>query len=260
MLRLRWYARVRGRRPAPQAAAPTPAPSRPRGGVNARARWSRTHGNSSPPAEQMQAATSPLLAPMVVAAARKKEALTPSDRAVAPSPGALAEVSNLIQTSHAPSISIVKRIGATIGHVPSSPEALPTEDEIEPTVFALAEQASPLPRHKFEKSLMTPWGYKQGPASPAEAACKSTGATSSSSWQEVRAGLLSPPPLATTLLASPMQADGQEAANEADGDKEEDDEQQERPAEPAMGRGGWLVNLVDYLQPQPSTATADDEA
>ena len=52
-----------------------------------------------------------------------------------------------------------------------------------------------------------------------------------------------------------MQADGQEAANEADGDKEEDDEQQER-----MGRGGWLVNLVDYLQPQPSTATADDEA
>jgi hypothetical protein len=202
----------------------------------------------------MQAATSPLLAPMVVAAARKKEALTPSDRAVAPSPGALAEVSNLIQTSHAPSISIVKRIGATIGHVPSSPEALPTEDEIEPTVFALAEQASPLPRHKFEKSLMTPWGYK-GPASPAEAACKSTGATSSSSWQEVRAGLLSPPPLATTLLASPMQADGQEAANEADGDKEEDDEQQER-----MGRGGWLVNLVDYLQPQPSTATADDEA
>jgi hypothetical protein len=207
----------------------------------------------------MQAATSPLLAPVMVAAARKKETLTPSDRAVAPSPEALAEVSNLIQTTHAPSISIVKRIGATMGHMPSSPEALPIEGENEPTVFALAEQASPLPRHKFEKSLMTPWGYK-GPASPAEAACKSTGQTSSSSWQEVRAGLLSPPPLAATLLASPMRADGHEAAGEADGATDEEDdeevEQQELPVEPAMGRGGWLVNLVDYLQPPLSTTTA----
>jgi len=189
----------------------------------------------------------------MVAAARKKESMIPGDRAVAPSPEALCEVSNLISTTHAPSISIVKRIGATMGHVPSSPEAVPTESENEPSVFALAEQASPLPRHKFDKSLMTPnvWGYKEEATT-----CKSTG-TSTSSWQEVRAGLLSPPPLAATLLASPARvagALGQEGADEEEDD--DDQEQQEQPAEPAMGRGGWLVNLVDYLQP--STSTTDE--
>lgn len=198
-------------------------------------------------------AASPLLAPVMVAAARKKESMVPGDRAVAPSPEALCEVSNLISTTHAPSISIVKRIGTTMGHVPSSPEALPTESEDEPSVFALAEQASPLPRHKFDKSLMTPnvWGRKEEAT-----ACKSTG-TSTSSWQEVRAGLLSPPPLAATLLASPARvagALGQEGA--AEENEDDDKEQQEQPAEPAVGRGGWLVNLVDYLQP--STSTTDE--
>lgn len=109
-----------------------------------------------PPSYTMASALSPVLAPVVVATARKKETMVPSDRAVAPTPEALAEVSNLIQTSHAPSISLVKRLGTTIGHVPSSPDAAPTDSENEPSVFALAAQASPLPMHKMEKSLMTP--------------------------------------------------------------------------------------------------------
>merc|ERR550514_2687640 len=135
-------------------------------------------------------ASSPLLAPVMVAAARKKESIIPSDRPVAPSREVLAEVSTQITTTHAPSISIVKRIGATIGNVPSSPEALPMDGENEPTVFALAEQASPLPRHTFDKSLITPNAYMCGRHKEATT-CKSTGSASTSSWQEVRAGLLS---------------------------------------------------------------------
>ena len=79
----------------------------------------------------------------------------------------------------------------------------------------------------------------------------------------MRAGLLSPPPLAATLLASPARAEialAEEGTAEPDQEKaakdvDDAEREQEGPTEPAMGRGGWLVNLVDYLQQQPPTET-----
>lgn len=187
---------------------------------------------------------SPLLVPVMVGAARKTT--VPSDRPVAPSPEALAEVSNLIQNSRGPSISLVKKTGNILSQR-SSPEARPVPDDELPTVFALAEQASPLPLHKVDNtsSSFTPWGYKA-----VQKEC--TSGTSSSSWQEVRAGLLSPPPLAAALLSSPVRpfADSGDEARQPDEDEEnEASDRHDEQSTTGTGRGGWLVSLVDYLQP-----------
>ena len=126
------------------------------------------------------------------------------------------------------------------------------DDEL-PTVFALAEQASPLPLHKVDNtsSSFTPWGYKA-----VQKEC--TSGTSSSSWQEVRAGLLSPPPLAAALLSSPVRpfADSGDEARQPDEDEE--NEASDRHDEQST-TGTGARRLVGQSRRLPTTCSARAE-
>lgn len=121
---------------------------------------------------------------------------------------------------------------------PSSPSAMPPALPLEDHSFsALVNAATPLKEisnnSKLNAGPLTPWGY---PQSAAKSEPKSV-ASSTASWQTLRAGLLSPPPLSSALLHSPP-------PNARLGELEDD----APPAEAPAGGGGWLVDLVEGMQ------------
>merc|ERR1719506_2464249 len=72
---------------------------------------------------------------------------------------------------------------------------------------ALAAAATPL-KNISNTSALTPWGYPTRPDEKVNSGKSSSG----TSWQTIRAGLLSPPPLIASLLSPPP--DGVEAVEQ----------------------------------------------
>ena len=176
---------------------------------------------------------SPLLVPVVVAS---KKVNVPSDRAVAPTPEGLADITSAIANTHGPTHSLVKKVGAILSSPPSRPTA--DRDLPLPPTFSLGTDVEDLSHNTMPPKAFTPWGYaKKGPQKePQSAEAPSSG----SSWQTVRAGLLSPPPVAASILFTDPEGESQE--------EEELSEPQEAPeTKSRVGPGGWLVDLVDWI-------------
>ena len=176
---------------------------------------------------------------------------------------------------------LVKKLASTSISTPQRPQqfSVPPEEDSgrtdsvgamssSTTLEQLIEASSPLIKAAKTPAL-TPWGYQLPSSTPARV---STGGSSSSSWQTVRAGLLSPPPALTaaTILFSPPAHPAAATAPAADtdelGPREADDEAepQQPPmaavadaAEGATGPGGWLVDLVDWLSDAPPPPQPD---
>jgi len=92
---------------------------------------------------------------------------------------------------------------------------------------------------------LTPWGYKQQGCGllPPSSGKASTG--SASSWQTIRAGILSPPPLAAALLSPQLSLDD---ADDGEVQAQSDEAGEEAEHTPAVR--GWLVDLVEWIQPE----------
>ena len=121
----------------------------------------------------------------------------------------------------------------------------------------MVEAASPLAM--ATQPAITPWGYvKKG--DEASSAAKSACSTGGASWQTIRAGLMSPPPLASSLLHCDNDDDDAKLPLPSTlviGDKAVADQTPvvccsafvtaASSPPPPKGRGGWLVNLVESL-------------
>ena len=129
---------------------------------------------------------------------------------------------------------------------PMAPPEIPDE----PDFKALVAAATPLRDvTRSTTNVLTPWGYSIAKGEHKDSGKSSGGA----SWETIKAGLMSPPPMAAGLLSPPPnavveEAEGEEVADEATG--EESEQPPEQTTTTAMapapaGRGGWLVDLVE---------------
>ena len=95
---------------------------------------------------------------------------------------------------------------------------------------------------------LTPWGYPKSAAAKSEP--KSDSNASGASWQTIRAGLLSPPPATTAILAEAILSPPPNSrVNEVEGEDAPPGPFAPPPpfAPVGMGRGGWLVDLVEGM-------------
>ena len=127
------------------------------------------------------------------------------------------------------------------------------------TARALLATATPL-QNISNTNVLTPWGYPRTNASE-----KKSGPSTGSSWQTIRAGLLSPPPVTASLLLSQTppvlfdEIDDTLSDAPAAGGETPDGATVDGGEEMPMGRGGWLVDLVEGWSLAP-TATGPPAA
>jgi hypothetical protein len=106
---------------------------------------------------------------------------------------------------------------------PMAPPEIPDE----PDFKALVAAATPLRDvTRSTTNVLTPWGYSIAKGEHKDSGKSSGGA----SWETIKAGLMSPPPMAAGLLSPPPnavveEAEGEEVADEATGEESEVPEQ-----------------------------------